>query len=439
MTYFCQSCKTPLVIDDSLEELSNAQRNLLIVNYGQKPHGITPIKHQENTPQIPEERRRLFEQALQMNPQPILTKSTQVHDSFVLLKEGENNKSIMSDRVETLDKIFDIISSRYEIDYPVCSDCASLLITQMKTKVNDLDKEKETYVQFLKKLGTQSNPDPTLVKGSLNELAHLKAEEQSILDEIKNEEKRHMELTQNIKKIENEITEMKIEEERCCMKKNKFELDIAKQFDMLDKSKSEYYKNLDLLDNLRNTNVFDNIFEISHKGEFGTINGLRLGNLPEEKVTWHENNAALGQIVLLLSTCINILGIELEDYKLIPMGSTSRIEKIEADGTGNKIKTEIKLFTSGEYSLAGFFTHNSLDNGMVVLLEVVDLIASHLQSLDSRNELPYPIKGDRVAGLNIRPSSRTKWESWTTACKYFLVDLKWVESFTMAQYLTRGD
>lgn len=42
------------------------------------------------------------------------------------------------------------------------------------------------------------------------------------------------------------------------------------------------------------------VFFIWIDGEYGTINGLRLGRLRQELVEWHEINAAFGQIAFLL-------------------------------------------------------------------------------------------------------------------------------------------
>jgi beclin 1 len=48
------------------------------------------------------------------------------------------------------------------------------------------------------------------------------------------------------------------------------------------------------------TNVLDMAFFIWKNGEYGTINGLRRGRLPNENVDWTEINAAFGQIAMLL-------------------------------------------------------------------------------------------------------------------------------------------
>jgi beclin 1 len=58
---------------------------------------------------------------------------------------------------------------------------------------------------------------------------------------------------------------------------------------------------------LSKTNVFNLTFHIWHSGHFGTINGFRLGRLPDDQVEWSEINAAWGQTVLLLKVYINFI------------------------------------------------------------------------------------------------------------------------------------
>lgn len=66
----------------------------------------------------------------------------------------------------------------------------------------------------------------------------------------------------------------------------------------LQSLKLQYELSLNQLDKLRKINIFNATFKISHSGPFATINGLRLGSIPESVVPWKEINAALGQLIL---------------------------------------------------------------------------------------------------------------------------------------------
>lgn len=56
---------------------------------------------------------------------------------------------------------------------------------------------------------------------------------------------------------------------------------------------------------LSGLNVLNTTFHIWNQGNFGTINGFRLGRLPCSPVEWNEINAAWGQAALLLTVTFN--------------------------------------------------------------------------------------------------------------------------------------
>ncbi|ODV84193.1 hypothetical protein CANARDRAFT_201333 [[Candida] arabinofermentans NRRL YB-2248] len=455
--YTCLKCKLPLQLDDSLEGLSNAQKHLLTLSYGQRPPTAVPntITHDnlfDEYPIIPEERMNLVKQsnALSGGRSLISTRKTESstsidEGSFVILDDktqqqqrNENNldKIPVSDRVSTMDNIFSILSSKYEIDYPVCSDCANNLIEELKQRFDQLTKEKDTYVQFLKKLTVQTGPNHFKANEALNELDTLEKEKDDLLKETEDLERERSDLYFELAEVEKELEELNVQEKEYCSQKNKYETELTEFINERERVKSLYEYNLNQLDSLRKTNVLNDTFLISYDDQFGTINGLRLGNLDDVKVSWHEINAALGQFVLLLSTVVKILNFKLEGYRLIPMGSTSRIEKFERDPKhpGKLSKVTLDLFSTGEFSIGRLFTHNKLDDGMVALVDILSHIGNKLKQLDELNDLPYKMTRDKVAGYNIRPSMRSSNEEWTAACRYLLTNAKWVLTYCISHY-----
>lgn len=94
------------------------------------------------------------------------------------------------------------------------------------------------------------------------------------------------------------------------------------------------------LSRLNSLNLLNEIFHIWYLGPFGTINGLRLGRTLElqvhffdysTKIPWTEINAACGQCVLLLDTLLTTHKIILSKYRLVPMGSSSRIVELDPE------------------------------------------------------------------------------------------------------------
>lgn len=61
------------------------------------------------------------------------------------------------------------------------------------------------------------------------------------------------------------------------------------------------------------TNVFADAFEIEIGRMFGTISGLRLGRNGRETVGWHELNAELGQMALLVTVLARRMGVVFDE------------------------------------------------------------------------------------------------------------------------------
>ena len=83
----------------------------------------------------------------------------------------------------------------------------------------------------------------------------------------------------------------------------------------------------DNVERLKRLNISNVAFHIWHEGPFGIINGFRLGRL-SNKVEWPEVNAAWGQAALLLATIANKVGFTFSKFRIIPMGSYSKIAKV---------------------------------------------------------------------------------------------------------------
>jgi len=435
----CQRCKLPLYIDTSLLNLSKAQASLL--TSGRHGYGKGQINDNDlgNEPFIPEERLKILQKASRnSNEHPIVTKKSYdtATDSFVILPQFEDQEDgnddedsdldvdskALSNRLTTLSNIFGVLSSKNEIDYPVCKDCAQILLDQMKVQYDRSSRERDVYIQFLQKLQNKEAPVIPKSQESIDEINRLQKQERELLDELVSLEQEKSELDGEILSVQDQLKEMEAQEQEFFREENKKELEIRKFLKEKDTIKAEYEFNLSQLEKLRKTNVYNDTFNISHDGPFGTINGLRLGSIDSCRVPWQEINAALGHLVLLMATVSARLNFKLQGYRLKPMGSTSKIEKIERDlSNPNKPKvTVLEVYSSGEYQIERLFSHSKLDNAMIALLEIVSQIANKLKELDPNVDLPYKMSKDKIGDASIRLSSKTANEEWTGACKFLL-------------------
>ncbi|RLN49189.1 hypothetical protein BBJ29_003713 [Phytophthora kernoviae] len=75
----------------------------------------------------------------------------------------------------------------------------------------------------------------------------------------------------------------------------------------------------------KHLNILTDMFIIGYDGAFGTINQFRMGQSASFAVEWNEINAAFGECALLLQTLGNMVGVEFSDFKIVPLGSFSKM------------------------------------------------------------------------------------------------------------------
>lgn len=361
----------------------------------------------------------------------------------------------MSNRIKTLSTIFSILSNNQDINHPLSEDCANLLIENYKLKFDQSQKEKDNYLLFLKKLKDKDsqlnlyvrendqtegeeenkvNPDllhqdlDQKLAESIQEFQKLSTLEMKSLKELKFLENQKLELESQLNDYEKQLDHLRKNGLNDILKlKNKLQIELNEKNKRLEQSKAAYDVQLDHIDKLRNLNIYNRIFHIScdSQDKFATINGFRIGH----KIIWPEVNAALGQIVLLLVFLVKRLELNLQSYKLVPLGSQSQIIKFNnqtnEDGS-SKSKTVFNLYSSDEFSLGKLFNFNKLDIALIALLDIVAIIEKKLLLIDPEIVLPYKIQKDTIGGKSIRVTSNS---DWTSSCKFLLTNLNWILTF----------
>lgn len=182
----------------------------------------------------------------------------------------------------------------------------------------------------------------------------------------------------------------------------------------------------------RRINPTNDCFHIWHDGYFGTINGLRMGNLGGN-VPWSEINAALGTAALLLFTLASRPGADFRFTNDIqPHGSFTKIT-VRPKRRGDTVAV-YNLYSDDSFQLFGKRNFNTALN---MLLQDLKDAGDSISSRDRTMVFPYPIVSTdgrsnsnlTIGGLGISYSYESGGEIWTRSLKYFLADLKWVTAF----------
>ena len=393
---------------------------------------------------------------------------------------NEAPKQTFSHQLESTTRLFEILSSRSDIDHPICTECTELLLSQLQDRLNAATKERDAYIGFLKNLNN-TIPSQSEVSKAQSSLAASKAAEAKAFSELVALEKEKAALDDEVATLEAEVLALDEEEQAFWRSRNAFALTLSSFQNDRDAVNASYDHDAQQLERLQRTNVYNDVFCIGHDGFFGTINGLRLGRLPPpQNVDWSEINAAWGTAALLLVTVAEKLRFQFQGYKIKPMGSTSTIEKLEyptpnprqssSSNTPNATSettpqqrqkqakvTSLDLFSSGDLPLGRMLLHRRLDAGMVAFLECLRQLGEHVEITSSASapsshpaspnpkspkstggggrdspasgtgglKLPYTIRKDKIGDASIKLGV-SQDEAWTRACKYALTCCKFL-------------
>ena len=384
--------------------------------------------------------------------------------------DGADDKPPLSWEMHRHERLFSILSSHSDIDHPICTECTSMLLASFSSRLAASSRERDAYASFLK--GLQSGmtiPSTEDAVKAERELAEAVKQEQAALKDLEQLENEKTALESEIAELEEQSRQMDLEEQQFWAARNSFEDHVHDLTTELTSLQQRHAHDHQQLERLQRTNVYNDTFCIGHDGYFGTINGLRLGRLPTQNVEWSEINAAWGQTLLLLATIAERLGYNFQEYRLRPLGSTSRIEKLEwpqqmpsappraATDRGDlrqpsKIQpkvTALDLFSSGDMPLGRVFYHRKFDAGMVAFLDCLAQLGTYLEKTSAdlsygegprtprkahgSRVLPYPISGDKIGdpatgqAVSIKLGAGFQQdESWTKACKYALTCCKYL-------------
>ncbi|KAI0405904.1 autophagy protein Apg6-domain-containing protein [Xylaria palmicola] len=500
---YCQKCRTPLRLDGSLADLNPAAYDLLVASSAQQQ----PKRQQPSRHSYPHdtERRALYDRVSKNVGPPTFRKQAsgmrgEGHPrdssamSFVLLTESQvapprltapqeqpspnrqrrtsfsagqraDGKSTQPHEAERINKLFEILSARSDIDHPVCVECTEMLVDGLQKRLESSIRERDAYASYLKQVQADVPTEEEMAE-SERRLTQARKDEKEAMKELLKLEKEKAALEEEIMALEDESQTLDAEEEQFWRERNAVASKLTEFQNERDSINSKFDHDSQLLTKLQRANVYNDTFSIHHDGNFATINGLRLGRLSSKPVDWPEINAAWGQALLLVATVADKLGYKFDGYEPMPMGSASKIIKYEqVSPSSSRVgahrsgpppapkKSVLDLYCTGDLPLQMLW-NRSFDKGMVAFLELVRQLGAfvHEQTkADTGNQthsgnalvLPYKIEGDKIGDDRIGHFSIrlgiTNDEGWTKACKFALTCCKFlIAHASNVSYLANG-
>ncbi|KIW32434.1 uncharacterized protein PV07_03983 [Cladophialophora immunda] len=500
---YCQKCRQPVRFDSSLENINPASFDLLVASTGKSQ--LNNVNSTISRMNYPQERKELYDRVSLQANSPIYKRSIAAPKDEALLsrrpeqpngnpdmsfieitqsqvaltdKEHQNRKiqspstrtngsdpapmkdTRMSARKNQVEDLFAILSSHSDIDHPMCQECTSMMLSQYATRLSSANRERDAYAGFLK--STQN------LSSEVRRSSDAKRVGGTIYEQLESTEAEIRKVDVEIAALEEQLQHEELEQQAYWNSRNSIDDNLYNTTTHLSFLKEKQTHDFRQLECLQRTNVYNDTFCIGHDGYFGTINGLRLGRLPNQNVDWSEINAAWGQTLLLLATVAERLKFTFQGYRLRPQGSTSRIEKLEypqqppdlqrqqATGRDGGLRsaaanpepkiTPLDLFSSGDMAIGRLLNHRRFDSGMVAFLDCLGQLGKYvertssvdinpkpsvrnatLRNTPSKRVLPYAIQGDKIGDVSIKLGvGFHQDENFTKACKYALTCCKFL-------------
>ncbi|EGD77486.1 hypothetical protein PTSG_08583 [Salpingoeca rosetta] len=400
--FCCQACRAPLKLDADFSDVTAGRRETFARELSSVKAPAEPTvgdADDENFTDI-------------VDDKYVRPNFGNLDDNSSQNTKEQQNQSAMA--------LFDFLSSRTNLDHPLCQACTDSLLDQLDDELQHAHKEKQDYEALWDELS--SLKVTTSVEEIEAEIAELEKQEKEALAEIEEQEKQRAEIAQMKAAQEAELKVLEEEEEKYWREYNDYQRQLIEFEERQDSVEHQYHQASQHLEALKKTNVFNDTFHIWYDSHFGTINGFRLGRLPSVPVSWGEVNAGWGHTVLLLYIMAQRLGITFKGRQLLPNGSSSRI-RVERSDT--EPAEDLPLFGSG----SRFFSDPKFDSGMKHFLECVRQFKDNVDSHDPHFKLPYAVNADGTISdgkqnLSICMQNNTE-ENWTKALKFMLTNLKW--------------
>ncbi|KAF7315400.1 Glutamate-cysteine ligase catalytic subunit [Mycena indigotica] len=449
MSIACQQCKEILELDASLADLAPSAYDMIVASL---PPSTPNRPESESISQLKatQTARNAWKKS-KKQPSPL------PHESFVLLQDsvvrsipsplpspsskktttrtptGKTTAktddvpppSPISPRLRSSAHLFTLLSSRTDIDHPLCAECTHILLSSLQKQLDETKRERDGYIAFEKEVRKERERDAQGIskEEADKKIEKLKLDERQTIQQLRVAEQERVQLEDELRVLEQEEKALEEEEARFWHTHNEQLLASDQLSSQLATIRAAYAADSATLEKLERTNVYNDAFCIGHDGVFGTINGLRLGRVPGVPVEWAEINAAWGQSLLLLYTIARKLDCTFDNYRLVPMGSFSRIEKTTGD------KASYELYSSGNLNMLQLLHNRRFDLAMVAFLECLKQVMDYIKSQDSSIDFPHQIVRDKIGDVSIKLKFNQD-DAWTRSLRHVLLALKMALKWT---------
>ena len=122
--------------------------------------------------------------------------------------------SPLSHHLRSTSRLFNLLSSRTEVDHPLCSECTHILLTNLSRQLEEIKKERDGYIAFEKEVRKEKEREKDNAGKTAEverKIEKLKEEERFAIEQLKAAEDERTQLEKELKALE--LEEKTLEEE----------------------------------------------------------------------------------------------------------------------------------------------------------------------------------------------------------------------------------
>jgi beclin len=127
------------------------------------------------------------------------------------------NPPPLSHHLRSTQRLLKLISSRTDVDHPLCAECTHILFTSLTRQLEETKKEYEGYVAFEKeaKKEKEREKEGLSPQEAQRKIARLKEDERIAIEQVREAEREREQLAEELRSLELEEKALQEEEEEC--------------------------------------------------------------------------------------------------------------------------------------------------------------------------------------------------------------------------------
>lgn len=176
-------------------------------------------------------------------------------------ESGDGDRYALSNRFKTSEKIYDIVTSNSDIDQPICSECIDLLLEGLKQQYVEIVRDRDIYAEFLKHVKEDKPSDEQRIAAE-KELAEIITQQDQAMSDLRKAELEREQVEKEIAELEQQSRLLDDEEEKFWVTRNKYAQELEDFLEERDMIKMKLKRDTEMLEKLRKTNVYSDIFAI---------------------------------------------------------------------------------------------------------------------------------------------------------------------------------